>query len=185
MSVCTLSDYRRITRDRQNYDGDVVGALASAQTDIEGLCDRHFDLATRTETMVVPVSGVLVPSAWPIVSVTDPSQALIRGSAIFIGYRHGWPVVNINPDFYPYFPDPSITVTYIGGYASGAAPEELKRIVCKMAAQALLSQVEDLAMAGVRSRSTGDISVTGSPRTFADLDQATRVTLLKYRRRVL
>lgn len=136
--ICSLADYRKITRDTTNYDGDVLYSLEEAQEYVERYTGRLFELGTYTENLTIHPNGRVYPRALPLVSVSSPSTASIVGAAI-TRVQGPW----IDPDFtlnylpygeYYYVNGPGYlktTVTYVGGYEK--VPFDIKKAVAQLA----------------------------------------------------
>lgn len=141
MSLCTLAQYHTFTGDSTRSDADVTAALANAQTEIEELTERKFELATRTETLVVQSNGCVYPSAYPVTSVTLPSTAVINSPAVIVTSVAcpPWDLSTVGN------PGPTTqSVTYTGGYA--AVPRKLQRL-CAQMAQYLLTPSDPVGQA--------------------------------------
>lgn len=160
MSVATLADYRRITRDMLSYDGEVLAELAAAQKIVEEQTDRKFESATRTETLYQYADGRVYPSALPLVSVSVPSGATIDGNSIRT--PSVFSDITINSDYFNNTYIPQVTVTYIGGNTAGNFPQEIVRIICQIAEFNLVSNSTLFQVpAGATSIKTGDVQILG------------------------
>jgi hypothetical protein len=73
--IATTQDYRRLSGDRDSYDGDVMLALADAQDEFLRRTGRKIELGTYTEVLPVYEDGRVYPAATPVASVLDPAEA--------------------------------------------------------------------------------------------------------------
>jgi hypothetical protein len=166
--IATLKDYRRITKDMTSYDGDILIELTAAQNYVEDFTERKFESATRAETLYQYSDGKVYPSATPIISVDTPVDATIIGNAIstFV-YAFPDPIINwhsmytISNVYSLSRPErPTIDVVYTGGYEEGQIPEDIIRIVCKIANLSLNTSLIQVP-AGATSIKTGDVQILG------------------------
>ena len=128
MSICSVAQYRLVTRDYTSYDGDVLSALADAQSLLEEETERLFTSATRTETLAV-TNGRVWPAAVPITSVSAGGTVDVDRCSVLVS------AYDSVEEPYPSSLLPTATVTYVGGFAS--APPSLVRLVAEMASLAL------------------------------------------------
>jgi hypothetical protein len=119
--IITVGEYRELTGDYASTDSDVTAAIGRAQRRFEGDCERHFESAERTEAVYVGSMGA-IPSAIPVTAVATAGATIgaagltVRGLATTGGTR--W-----------------ATLTYTGGYAPEAMPQEVKDAVAELAAR--------------------------------------------------
>lgn len=170
MAIATLADYRRITRDRDSYDGDIYEALDAAQDFLEENTDRFFETDTRTESLKVHSDGRVYPHATPITAVTTPTNTISSTSSIALG-AYGMDVAVRWPEWFQASPGddiewfyvgsgrPRLTVTYTGGYDEDEIPESLKRLVVDIA-KVGLSETMNVPV-GATSVRSGDIAYSG------------------------
>lgn len=178
--IATLAAYRRLTHDLENYDGDVLNALASAQRFVEDQCDRQFELNDRTESLKIHRNGRVYPHATPVLSVSAPSTALLDNSSVWAGspgfdvtinysgysgysdwgtyagaggYDPGFAYTGMQP------PVLRLTVTYQGGFTQDNMPETLIRLVSDVAK----AQLQDMPQIppGANRVTSGDITLEG------------------------
>lgn len=181
MSVSTLADYRRITKDNTSFDGDVNEGLIKAQSFVESETDRYFDLEERTESLKLHSDGRVYPFATPVVSVSSPAEATVSfGSILWTG---DW-TAQIDPA--PLFPQlrPRLLVTYEGGYDDGEAPEDLRRLIC-LVAQADLKEQTVQVPVGASNVKVGDIAYSGSYLGLASYSPLIWNLIKKWKRREL
>lgn len=158
--ICELADYRRITRDAINYDGDVTAALVEAQNIVEQRTERFYESATRTEKLYRYPDGAVYPLATPITSVSVPVGATINGNAVTgTAWSYGDAAVNW------YLTDMSfnslpVEITYIGGYAPGNIPAAIVKVTAEIAKISLSPLA--LLPAGASSIAVGDVNISGS-----------------------
>lgn len=158
--LVTVARYRDITADTGTASAVVEDALTDAQALLEEELGRELESDTRTERCRVFAEsrgGTVYPSVTPITSVSDPSSASILGHAVVGG------TVATGPPYFLTDPDGFASVTYVGGYASGAAPTAIERAIA-WAARALVDP-DTFAQAppGATSATVGDVSITWGP----------------------
>jgi hypothetical protein len=181
--IATTQDYRRLSGDRDAYDGDVMVALADAQDEFLRRTGRKIELGTYTEVLPVYEDGRVYPAATPVTSVLDPAEASHDEFSIVIAAAFdtlafgdsSWPGTyparyGAYGGYQPYpadvlvgtdrRPPPGLrTVVYTGGYAP--APSDVMRCVCEMASHALHPDFGSGLPAGTTSVTLGDQSITG------------------------
>lgn len=178
--ICTLKDYRRITKDGNSYDGDVLDALVDAQNTVEQKTERFFDSAERTEKLSRYLDGRVYPRATPITSVSVPSGAVIDGNSV---KSNTWQYMDVATNWA--FSDetlgyPMVEVTYVGGYAPGAIPAPIVKVTAEIAK---LSLNPSVIPAGATSIQVGDVAITGSAIGVAELPASVERTLRAWRKR--
>lgn len=150
MAICTVAQYRAIIGDTTTADATVQAALDDAQVYLQEESDREFELAERTEFLVVDHLGYVYPRALPLEAVTVPTNSTVDGSRVLVGSLLN---LAINPS-------ERIVITYTGGYAPDAFPIKLIRLVARLA-EYFLPTVSDLPR-GITSASVGDVSYTAA-----------------------
>lgn len=181
--ICGLQAYRRITRDRESFDGDVLDALVAAQKIVQRRTDRFFERGTYTETLLTHPDGRVYPRGLPLVSVSSPANVKVEGAAIFGGVSIfndvliNWQGLQSNPP---------LQVTYVGGYLPEDMPEEIVQVVAEIAYISTTSMHLVDVPTGVTSVSVGDVSYTGkSELGKAGLPERIKSVLRDWRRREL
>lgn len=162
--LCDLKSYRRITGDKDSYDGDVLAALVEAQGIVEDRTGRYFDQVERTETLKVFQNGRVYPHAYPVISVSVPVGASILGNSVRFSSWNSWdPIVNHNPDIWFIDPAyrPTATITYVGGFESGTGPIELVRATAEIA-NLSLNPSKFKVPAGTTGVTVGEVSFQSS-----------------------
>lgn len=158
--LCSLITYRAITHDTESYDADVIAALTKAQGLIERRTDRFLELGTYTEILRLHENGMVYPRATPLVSAYLPVGSTIAGNGLqnVLGGLV-MPVALWRTRTFRW----AATVTYIGGYAAGAIPDELIRVCADIAYHSLQSST---GVAGIPYGTTalhvGDVTVSGT-----------------------
>jgi len=153
MPVVSLADYRRLSGDRDSYDGDVEAALADAQNLLESRTSRFFDKGDYTEELVVSSSGWVYPSAYPIYFVAGQDASVIDGASV-----RAWGLSNTSG----YNWDDQtvkVIVSYNGGYENETAPYELKQLIVDIANKIAVPQTTE-APRGATSVRSGNVAVT-------------------------
>lgn len=177
--LCSVEDYRYITKDTETPDEKVEYALQRAQRLVEQKTRRFFEKGEYTETLKLYPDGRVYPSATPVESVSDPEKTSIDGGAILgvvYASAYWWD--------YPYA-EPRGTVTYVGGYEPDEIPEDIIRVTAEIAHIDLTSKVSLAEVpSGATSVHVGDVSFAG-PRLGRSpvLSPAIRDTLREWRRR--
>lgn len=173
--IATWADYTAVTRDTVTPQADAEAALARAQARAEELCERLFDAASRTETLVPDADGLLWPKAYPVTAVASPATATVTpdglavdtGSAPFADlFEDEW---GFPPSALPGQPSATqpVTLSYTGGYAPGTAPASLVESVCELASRYLAPADTRGVPAGVTSVTLGgDASQSYSGRAL-------------------
>jgi hypothetical protein len=193
--ITDAQTYRRLTHDLTSYDGDVIDALTAAQHEAEEYTGRQFELATRTESCHIYPNGRVYPDAYPVQSVSVPAGASVDGAAVVLyGVSGlGWWDPAINNDFLfdteGYIPNwrryLKTTITYIGGYPPGTAPERLVAVICRIALNLMNPSGGTPLAAPVTSMSVGGVSIasaTGFDPTMIGIDASSARVLRRYRK---
>jgi hypothetical protein len=121
VTICSLSEYRSITRDFASTDEDISEALARAQKICEERTERVWERAVRTETLPVVTGGYVYPSSYPVTGVVVPENAPVDGAQIKV--TASW-----------FSPEPAtVDVTYVGGYLDEEIPTAIKEAVAELA----------------------------------------------------
>jgi hypothetical protein len=133
--------YRDVTGDTFTDQTKVLRMLARAQARAEEVTERKFDKVERTETLTIEADGLSWPSAYPVVSVSIPSTAVISDDAISIRTGQAtW--ASALAALYVVSPviaaAASVLVTYVGGWDApvagvGTAPTGLTDAICELA----------------------------------------------------
>lgn len=153
--ICSLTTYRKTTRDFESYDGDVVTALESAQRLFEHKTDRWFELGERTESLKIHNDWLAYPRATPLVSVIAPVGARVVQSNSIYSLVSLYATAN----WYTY-PKAYANVTYIGGFTPEAMPEDVVRAVAELAQYDLRSNTSKIPV-GATTIHVGDVSFSG------------------------
>lgn len=125
--------YKNVTGDTFTAQATVEANLLRAQSRVEGRTGRLFDLAERTESLPVH-DGKVWPSAYPVASVSLPATATVTDDKLSINVlTTSWQDDPALVAFSETADPPYNLITYVGGYAAGAAPVELVDIVCEIA----------------------------------------------------
>lgn len=174
MALLTRAEYRKLSGDRDSYDGDVDPALVEIQDAMERYTNRKFDYGTYTEEAIW-YGSTFYPAAMPVESVTVPENTTVHkygvsGYSNYMGIDYAR-----NQDLYG-FPAYS-EITYMGGFKPGEMPIELQRIAAELARRVLsltaprtgaFAELGDLPD-NVNSVSVGPISISargvGRPTT--------------------
>jgi hypothetical protein len=131
MALVAPGEYRYVTLDSTSTDGAVSGALAVAVELAEQITDRQFVQAERTERLRPDAWGRVWPSATPIVSVSSPANTRVDGAAVFTGWSSllfpDRTLVGLS------WADPTVEVTYTGGWTADTLPADLRRVLCELA----------------------------------------------------
>jgi hypothetical protein len=126
--------YKIVTGDTFSLQADAEAALARAQTKAEEIAERLFDKAERTETLPADDQGKVWPKAYPIASVSVPTNAALAdgGQSISVaGDTTWWTNLWAGSQLAT---RPRFAVTYIGGYdATTPAPTGLQDAICELA----------------------------------------------------
>lgn len=163
MTLCTATDYRRITGDMTPDVATLGDALADAQGLVEEALDRVglLESAERTETVRVYnlsasylfLSGLAYPRATPITAVSSPAGVTFTASEVAGISGVAFDVVRDTVQDFP-----TTTLVYTGGYTAATLPYALKRTICLVARELLVSPT--VLASGATSVRTGDTSVT-------------------------
>lgn len=147
--ICTRAQYRTITGDTATADATVDQALADAQRDLQERTSRLYEVATRTESLLVDREGYVYPKAIPLVSVSSPAQSSVDGNRVLVGSALNVSIGTLI--------DTRVAVTYVGGYAADEIPFSLTKLVARMAFRDLHPDVP----LNATSIKVGDVSFSG------------------------
>jgi hypothetical protein len=165
--IATVADYRLVTGDAATSDPDVTAALERAQARAEELCEREFDLQSRTETAPIDADGHIWPLAYPITAVTVPDGATIADDGFSllgpgaVGFADlfedvwGFPVDQLPGSGSTGLTARTVPTSYTGGYAPGSAPQGLVDAICELASRYAAPADTRGVPAGVTSVTTG------------------------------
>lgn len=182
MSLCTYADYVHITGDATTASGTVALNLADAQEIVaEHLSPRILEFGTYTETLRIYTDGEgyywtgrVYPNARPVMSVSVPAGATIRGAAVLdvTGSFPDGPFSVMLPTTDPY---PILSVTYAGGWTStlnlpNTVPRKIQRAIANIAG--VMARPASTIPLGALSVRTGDVSVTFATPQVSDADIA-------------
>lgn len=162
MTICSVTDYRRVTLDLGSDAAAVLDALADAQGLLEDELERSgvMESATRTEEVrvynlqntYVFLQGLAYPKATPITSVVSPAGVTFTASEI---RGISGTVFDLVTDLVNEFP--RTTVTYVGGWTNASYPHALRRANCLVARELLAVPA---AASGAISVTAGDVHLS-------------------------
>lgn len=162
--ICARADYRLLTGDHASTDEAADSALSLAQRLVEQWCQRQFELAERTESVVVEC-GQAVPKAYPVESVAEPAGAQVVDGLYLDSLTGNY-----------------ITITYTGGYSEVDMPGEVRLAVAEIASRLLLPVDTRAVPAGVQSVSIiGQGYSGGMLGGLASIPPSIKNVLAKYR----
>lgn len=152
MSLISEQTYRTLTGDLRSSVGDVTLALNVAQGLVETRLGRGLSAGSHTETLTVYQDSTVYPSVTPLTAGQD---GYVDSVTLRLGTNSSWPA-----DGWPaYGSERRATVTYTGGYADDTAPQDLAMAIC-LVAKNYMTPSGSSAVAGAKSISTGDVSIT-------------------------
>lgn len=169
MAICDLVTYRRLTADRDSYDGDILNSLIDAQRFVEDYCGRWFESDERTEKVYLHCDKVY-PRALPVTVV--PSGYDIDGYAV---------TRLTDPGYYTVTRPVTINLVYTGGFEPEDMPVEVQMAVARLAHR-LLTPSE--FPAGATSVAVGDVSYSGAGLSASEMDSTTTALLRPWRMQV-
>jgi hypothetical protein len=150
VSLLTVERYRVLTGDNDTANSAVTAAIEDAQRLLADELGRPgIEVGTYTEVLPVSRSLAVYPSVLPILTVPA-------------GYDHYLGVVHdVTPDGAPFWDrrQPTITLTYTGGWDDTTVPEPVARDLAQAAYQILRPTTEQVP-SGATSVTLGDASVT-------------------------
>lgn len=193
-ALVTEDQYRRWSFDKVNEwdDPALQSALDDALADIEEYTNRHFESATRTETLRIfyktpgayqYLGYFVVPSAPPIASVSAPVGGAVFNEDLIVGISPpsifgGGLWGDDQADF--------ATVTYTGGFTSATLPVTVGRVLAKHAFRRMSPNLMlDRLPPGVTSVKNGDLALAFKLQGYVGdvgLDRGSRVALRAWRR---
>jgi hypothetical protein len=184
--IADWATYKQVTGDTVTDEETANANLVRAQKRAEERTGRLFDRAEYTESLPI-IGGKVWPSAYPVVSVTLPETAAVDGNALSIstGVADHYDVFEevTQATGIPLVGDRSqLLVTYVGGYATGAAPVDLVEVICEMAQRYTMPANTVGVPAGATSVQVGGQSYSGNILGGASsLPLAIRNTLDRFR----
>jgi len=177
--LVSVQQYQQVTGDFATASLDVEDAVAQATTLACEACTRTFVFGHYIETLYVYKSGMVYPSATPISEVVAPTESVLQGAGIWVGWFFPVPVLPVWVGVVP----PQTDVEYWGGYTAETCPPRLARAIAKMAWFMLHPATLSDMPGGVKSVNVGGVSVSGDLSSMVLSDPGLRRDLARFTKR--
>jgi hypothetical protein len=124
MSLVTIADYRELVPDDATDDATIQRALDRAERLVSKYLLRPLAQGTYTENLRVDRwSGVVHPTATPVVSVSSPANVVVLDGVAAFTDGNGWDMLVEHSWDSWFLTYGRAAVTYVGGWTNGVDPD--------------------------------------------------------------